>query len=242
MAGAAVALVALTATLAAPTAAVADTSRNRVAHSAYGLQLSIPKSWAVAYFQNCPLRGSGTLLIGTPTFLSNCAMIPANANIISMQPQGSGAAPTDHVRHLLVHGISVTSYSTEEKSFSQSEWFIPSKQVILSATGPQSSAILRTLAPATSRAVAAPGMLRGSIYLIALSRAPVTGAVTVTKIGTHGSASTTVKAYDGAFWDTFGPGVYLLKGHDGDAPCPLITVTVESGQTIEAPEIDCQGE
>ena len=220
------------------TAATADSSQKRVAHSAYGLQLSVPKSWSVAYFQNCPLRNSGTLLIGTPTFLSNCAMIPADANIISMQPQASEATPSGHARHLVVHGVGVLSYST-----SQIEWFVPSKHVVLMASGPQSSAILRTLAPASSQAVPAPGILRGSIYLIALSRAPVTGAVSVTRLSTRSSVSTTaVKAFDAQFSDILVPGDYLLTGHDGNAPCPPVRVTVESGQTSDAPEIDCQGE
>ncbi len=88
-----------------------------MAHSAYGLQLSVPKSWGVAYFQNCPLRKSGTLLIGPPAYESFCAEVPADANIISMQPQEAGATFSGRVRHLVVHGLGVISYSTGAAPF-----------------------------------------------------------------------------------------------------------------------------
>jgi hypothetical protein len=241
IAGCALALGVLTTPLAATAGAAAVPPQGWIAHSPYSLQLSVPKSWGVAYFQNCPLRKSGSLLIGTPTYESFCAMIPADANIISMQPQESGAVLSGRVSHLVVHGLGVISYSTGAAPFSRTAWVVPSRHVVLTATGAQSSAVLRTLTAATSRALPAPGMLRGSVYLIALMRTPVTGPVSFTRLGSHGSGSTTVQAYDAQFWDTFPPGNYLLRGHAGDAPCPPVRVTVRSGETTDAPEIDCQG-
>ncbi len=238
----ALALGALTTALVATASAEAVSPQGWVAHSAFGLQLSVPKFWGVAYFQNCPLRKSGTLLIGTPTYESFCANIPADANIISMLPEQSGSTLSGRVRHLVVHGLGVISYSTGAAASSQTQWVVPSNHVVLTATGAQSSAVLRTLTVATSRALPAPGMLRGSVYLIALMRTPVTGPVSVTRLGHHGSGSRTVQAYDAEFWDTFPPGNYLLTGHAGDAPCPPVGVTVRSGETTDAPEIDCQGE
>ena len=242
VAGCALALGALTTPLAPSAGAAAVTPQGWTSHSAYGLQLSVPKTWGVAYFQNCPLRKSGTLLIGAPAYYSNCALIPADANIISMQPQQSGAALSGRVRHLVVHGLRVTSYSTTPAPFSQTTWVVPSKHVVLAAMGPRSSAVLRTLTVATSRALPAPGMLRGTVYLLALMRTPVTGPVSVARVSSHGSDSTTIQAYDAEFWDTFPPGNYRLTGHAGDAPCTPVRVTVRSGQTTDAPEIDCQGE
>jgi hypothetical protein len=238
----ALALVALTTPLIATAGAEAVPPQGWVAHSAFGLQLSVPKLWGVAYFQNCPLRKFGTLLIGTPADQSFCAHIPADANIISMLPQQSGSTLSGRVRHLVVHGLGVISYSTGAAPSSQTQWVVPSKQVVLTATGAQSSAVLRTLTIATSRALPAPGMLRGSVHLIGPTRTPVTGPVSVTRLGPHGSGSTTVEAYNAEFSDTFPPGNYLLTGHAGDAPCPPVVATVRSGETTDAPEIDCQGQ
>jgi len=209
-----------------------------VAHSAYGLQLSVPKSWAVAYFRNCPVRDAGTLLIGTPAYYSFCTEIPADANIVTMQPEKSDAVDASHVRHLVVHGLDVTSYSTGGIF----NWAVPSKNVVLTATGPGSSAVLHTLTVATSQALAAPGVLKGSEYLVALVRTPVTGLVSVKRLDAHGPSLEAVHAYDGQFSDTLPPGRYLVTGQDGDAPCPPVRASVLSGQTTDVPEIDCQGE
>jgi hypothetical protein len=240
--GYALALAVLTAVLTTSVGAAAATPQRSIAHSAYGLQLSIPKPWGVAYFQNCPTRAAGTLLIGTAAYLSNCAFIPADANIISMRPRQSGMAFPGRSKRLVVHGLGVISYATTAASSGATTWFVPTKHVVLTASGPGSSAVLRTLTVATSRAVPAPGMLRGSIYLIAQISTPVTGQVSISRLSSRGTASTTVQAYDAQFWDTFRPGNYLLTGHAGDAPCPPVTVTIQSGKTTHAPEIKCQGE
>jgi hypothetical protein len=211
--------------------------RGWVAHSAYGLQLSVPKAWAVTYFRNCPVRDAGTLLIGTPAYSSFCPEISADANIVTMQPEESGAVPASHVRRFVVHGLVVISYSTGGIV----NWAVPSENVVLAATGPQSSAVLNTLSVATSRAQAAPGVLKGSEYLVAVMRTPVTGLVSVKRLDAHGPALE-VHAYDGQFSDTIAPGRYLVTGQDGDAPCPARRVSVRSGLTTTSPEIDCQGE
>lgn len=232
----------LSAILAATPAASAQASKRSTTHSAYGLQLSIPDRWAVSYFQNCSIRTTGTLLIGAPTYLSNCTSIPADANVISIQPQPLNAVVPGTGEHLAVHGVKVISYSTGPKSSGGTTWVVPSKHVVLTATGPQSSAVLHTLAVATPRSISAPGMLRGSVYLVALMRTPITGPVSVTRVSSHGTGSIMIQAYDGQFWETLPPGIYLLTSHAGDAPCPAVRVTVQSGQPADAPEIDCKGE
>ena len=81
-----------------------------VAYSAYGLQLSVPRSWAVASFQNCPLRDSGTLLIGTPATVSYCVDRPTGADVVWMQPQSALTRFSGHAVHLVIGGLGVMSY------------------------------------------------------------------------------------------------------------------------------------
>jgi len=209
--------------------------RGWVAHSAYGLQLSVPKSWATEYFASCPARGSGTLLIGKPTVAAYCAFIPASADVITMEP-GTSATVGRHPKDLVVNGLRVTSSSGYGV-----DWLIRSKNVLITATGTASTEVLRTLTVATSRAQAAPGVLMGTEYLEALEQVPVTGLVSVTRLGTHGPSIPSAHAYDGHFSDTLPPGRYLLAGQDGNVQCPSMLVTVHSGRTTVVPAIDCQG-
>jgi hypothetical protein len=221
-------------------AAIAKSSashQNWVAHSAYGLQLSVPKSWAVKYFENCPGQGPGTLLIGTPSVYDNCAEIPSGTNIVTMQPETSDLEQTSQVKNLVVHGLHVTSSLLGDVV----NWDIRAKGVVLTATGSQSSAVLHTLSITTPRAQAAPGILKGTEYLEALRQIPVTGLVSVVRLDAHGPSLPAAQAYDGQFSDSLPPGTYRLAGHDGNAPCPSVTATVPSGRTIDIPPIYCQG-
>ena len=246
-----------------PTAAIAAGAaapNGWAAHSAYGLQLSVPDSWKVAYFRSCPVSHVGTLLIGSSPFLSACPLITEDENIVWMQPEepeersatsnapgfftGPGNGFSGRVENLVVHHIHVTSYIYPKsgKPVGTIWWIVRSKHVEISASGPTSFAVLRTLAGATPRAQAAPGILSGNEYLVALGKTPVTGPISVTRLRPHRASVTGVNALHGGFSRTLPPGDYLLTGHAGDAPCPPVTVTVLSGLTVTAPEIDCQGE
>jgi len=223
----------------AATATAGPTPRGWVAESAYGVQLSVPPSWRTAYFQNCPFRGAGgTLLIGTPSVLDFCEENAVNANIVTMQPTGFTAIPGVRKHELVVHGLHITSSSHDGTT----TWVLRDGTVTLTATGPGSLAILRTLSVATARARAAPGILKGSLYLIALNKVPVTSLVSVTRLDTHGPPLPAIHSYDGQLAATLPPGEYRLNGHDGNAPCPQLVVTVRSGLTATAPSINCQGE
>ena len=227
-------------TLAIPAAATAKettTPQGWVAYSAYGLQLSVSKSWAVAYFRNCPEGGVGTLLIGTPTVLSYCQDYPVGTNIVWMQPEKAEAVPASHEQHFVIHGLRITSYSVGGSI----NWGVRSKNIVLTAEGPGSSTVLRTLTLATSLAQAAPGMLNGDEYLEAVRQTPVTGPVSVVRLGAHGPSLPAAQAFDGHFSDTLPPGTYQLTGHDGNAACPSITTIVQSGRRTAGPLIDCQG-
>ena len=190
------------------------------------------------YFRNCPVRDAGSLLIGTPAYYSFCTEIPSDANIVTMQPEKSEALHATHVRRLMVHGLVVISYSTGGIL----NWAVPSKSVVLTATGPESSGVLNTLSVATSRAQVAPGFLKGTEYLVAQVRTPVTGLVSLRKLDAPRPGLEAVHAYDGHFSDMLAPGAYLLTGQDGDAACPPVKGSVTSGRTTDVPEIDCQGE
>jgi hypothetical protein len=215
-----------------------STHRGWVAHSAYGLQLSVPKSWDVAYFRNCPEGGPGTLLIGTPVISSSCAAFPLHPNIVTMQQEKSEAiVRSTKDKSLKIRGIRVVTFP----SSGQVTWVIPSRDVGITAYGTGARAVLRTLAPATTRAQAALGMLMGTEKVEAVMQVPVTGPISVVRLDAHGPELPKAQAFDGQFTDLLPPGHYALTGHDGNAPCPTIMVTVQSGRTIDAPAIDCQG-
>jgi len=227
-------------TIAAGGAIVAarSTPKGWVTESAYGLQLSVPPSWTTAYFENCPHGGAGTLLIGAPSVDAFCPEVSRGTNLVTMQPAPSASVGGTHQLELVIHGIQVKVTS----SVGAVNWVVPDRNVVIAATGPQSLAILRTLSVATSQARAAPGILEGSMYLEALQQVPVTGPVSFTRLNAHGPALAAVHAYDGHFSAMLPPGTYLLHGHDGNAPCPSLSVTVQSGLSATAPSIRCQGE
>jgi hypothetical protein len=154
-----------------------------------------------------------------------------------MQPEKSEAVAGKEERNLVVHGLHVTSYSVAGTT----NWDVRSKDVVITATGPGSPAVLRTLRPVTLQAHAAPGIVEGSEYLEALQQTPVTGVVTVTGLATHGAPAPEVHAYDGHFSAMLAPGRYRVTGHAGDAPCPPVTTAVRSGTVTVIASIDCQG-
>jgi hypothetical protein len=207
------------------------------AYSAYGLQLSVPRTWTTEYFAHCPHHGVGTLMIGVPSALGDCALYSQSTNIITMQRGKSEAVEGTRVKNFVLHGLHVTSYLVG----STLNWDVRSKNVVVSATGPGSLPVLRTLTAATSRAHAAPGILEGTEYLEALERVSVTGLLSVVRLDAHGPTLAAVRVYDGQFSAALTPGRYRLTGHDGNAPCRQVTAAVRSGQVSSAPSIECQG-
>ena len=62
-------------------------SITRVAHSAYGIQVSVPKSWKVTYFSPCPR--TDTLNIGAAGYSAQCPVFDSSGpwlGIYSMSP------------------------------------------------------------------------------------------------------------------------------------------------------------
>jgi hypothetical protein len=98
---------------------------------------------------------------------------------------------------------------------------------------------METLTSTKPGAVVVPGHVRGYQYLETLQQLPVSGPVTVTDVRT--GTSSTIYAIGGEYTFSGGPGGYAVQGHDGNAPCPPVTVTVVSGENVTAPPIMCQG-
>jgi hypothetical protein len=209
-----------------------------VAHSAYGLQLSVPNSWHVAYFQNCPDGNPGNLLIGTPLVYAMCVNFPESLNMVTMQPEKSEAwLKNKSDRRFEIHGLHVTS----ETDGYLITWAIPSKSVVITASGNHGSAVLHTLARASATAQPALGILKGTENLQGATTVPVTGLVAVTRLETHGPELPPARSYAGEFTDTLPPGRYRLTGHDGNALCATVSATVVAGSVTNAPPINCQG-
>ncbi len=209
------------------------------AHSAYGIQIAAPDAWSVQVFGQCP-DGSrpGTLFIGTARFVTFCPLHGSGSSQVAVFRTGTAGGPDQAsvgTRTIRVHGLSVLSSDTG----GQRRWVIPSKQVTVTGGGPLALSIMQTLAPATPEAVPAAGKVTGTEYLVAPSRVPVSGPVTVRRLGSATSAQ--VEALDGMFSFVGHPGRYVLIGQDGNSTCGPVTVTLGSGTETGAPPILCQG-
>jgi hypothetical protein len=206
------------------------------AHSAYGLQISAPRDWTVEVFGQCrDGRKPGTLIIGTSNFVDQCPAYGSNTTQVDMFMGGQIASASKQSQVIRVNGLEVLSSPAGAAQY----WYVPSKHVIVTGANSKALAIMRTLAPATPQAFPAVGQVDGSEYVEALTQVPVSGQITIRRIGSKNSY--TVQALNGSF--SFGgkPGNYLLTGSAGGASCPSVIGTVLSGQTTNAPPIKCEG-
>lgn len=235
----AVCLLAAGSTSGASVNSVGTTPRGWVAYSAYRLQIAVPESWTVRYFQNCPGRGPGTLLIGTPLVYAYCAELPADADVVTMMSEKSETQPTGphHVSHLAINGLRITRMSDQGRTL----WDIPSRNVVVSTMGPAGETVARTLAPATFSARAAPGLLVGQEELAALETVNVTGPVSLVRLHAHGPALPELQAIDGQFSAQLPPGQYQLLGRAGNVSCPAKVVSIVAGE-ITRVTLTCQGD
>jgi hypothetical protein len=227
-------------------AATSHTPRGWVPHSAYGIQVSIPRSWKVTYFSPCPR--TDTLNIGAANYGVNCPSFDSSGPWLGIYSTSPGqplagvpfpaySAPRGyHFPSLTVNGLHVLR---PPSSPSVVAWLVPSKRAVVIGSGPKASSVLHTLAPATRRSVPALGAVTGHVYLEVVTQLPVTGPVTVTSLKSH--KTRTLDAFDGGWGATLAPGHYTATGHDGDAVCPPVKFTVPSGLRVTAPAIRCQG-
>jgi hypothetical protein len=219
-----------------------------VAHSAYGVQVSVPKSWKVVYFPGCPsYQRPGVLTIGVSAapFFCPAYIPPGSSKSVSLSlttgadPMNTGLHPPT-VRTIRVHGLTVETQTVGHGTNQASTiWYVPSRSATLTGLGRGVLQVMQTLSVATSRAVAAPGNVTGSLDLETLQQQPVSGPVTVTDSRTGNVLA--VDAVDGQYSFSGPPGAYAIQGHADSARCPLLTVTVRSGESITAPTILCQG-
>jgi len=119
-------------------------------------------------------------------------------------------------------------------------WYVSSAHVFVSGRGPASAAVLRTLAKAKPGASRAPGIGKGSAYLVALSRIPISGPIQVRSVAT--GRTITVQLMGGQFSFEGAPGRYVVTGSDGNAPCAPVHVSLTSGTYSTWPPFVCQGE
>lgn len=100
---------------------------------------------------------------------------------------------------------------------------------------------LRTTAtaPTVTVSTAPAGRISGTEVMNAAVSVPVTGPVTVTRVGAR-AWHKTVRAHDGHFVTTMPAGRYVLTGKDGNAHCSPGTVTVHSDQSVHV-TVSCSG-
>jgi hypothetical protein len=227
-----------------PTTSASPAMPASIAHSAYGLQITVPTRWSVQVFGQCPGRKPGTLFIGTAEFVVNCPAFDSSTNIVSMSDANSVGSTAivqgQQYRTIRVNGLTVLASATATHGLvTAGHWYVPSKHVSITGTGPSALAVMRTLTRATAQASPATGFVSGTEQLSAVVVVPASGPISVVR--PPSKTIHTVTVLNGQFSFTGAPGRYVLTGHDGNAPCPPVAVTVISAERVASPPIVCQG-
>jgi hypothetical protein len=217
-------------------------------HSAYGLQLSVPRAWHVSYFSPCPFgQLPGTLTIGPPRFIANCPAFGFDQHEVMMSIAPTEATDLHVIRRMTVHGVHVEVVQKRGPSPKGILWFVPSKDVLISGYGSAAHRILNTLAPTSRSSLPAPGIVNGTAQLAGLPTGPlpISGSIQYEAIYPpnviHPSPARAVQAVDGHYTLTLMPGRYRFWAFAGDAPCPPVTMVVVGGVIQSAPTITCNG-
>ena len=227
-----------------PATRVVDPHPGRTAHSAYGLQVSVPKAWVVQYFAGCQEDvPSGLLSIGHSLVAWSCpASRPARQYPVATFDTGDVFAdpPGPPVTTRRINGLTVrTAAVGAGTGLITYEWYVPSRDASLTGMGPGVLTVMDSLAMATPEAVAAPSDAVGYQYLEGVTQVPAPGPVTVTKAATGSTRS--IYAIGGEYTFSDAPGRYLIQGHDGNTTCPPVAVDLRSGVNVTAPPILCRG-
>ena len=213
------------------------------AHSAYGVQISVPRSWKVSYFPTCAEGGHpGELDLGTSQG-ATCQSFPGGTGgtmvVVTKVRLTGPSVPRSgfsNFKKISVNGLVVLAKS----SAGSFDWYIESAQVSIFGYGPGAARVLHTVSRSTSHAIPAPGIGKGTTYLDALSRVPRSGPVQVRSVDT--GKTTTVQAAIGQFSFQGPPGRYVVTTDAGSAPCAPIQVSLTSGTYSTWPPLVCQGE
>jgi hypothetical protein len=215
----------------------ARTPRGWLAHSAYGLQISAPRSWSVSYFPGCSLaQRPGALAIGQSDVAYFCPSSAGPGTVVSLYegpvPQVWASVP----KAISVNDVHILAATNNRET----TWYVPSAHVYVSGTGPGSSEVLHTLGKATPNAAKAPGVGKGSAYLEALLQVPISGTATVKNLAS--GRLTTVQFANGQFTYEGAPGLYTVTVSSGNTPCAPVSASIASGRYTTWPPIKCQGE
>ncbi len=209
-------------------------------YSAYGLQVTVPRSWTVRYFPPCPLEVKpGELGIGQSNLVYNC-IYQGTGTEVNFYTGSAPQAWTDAPVSISVNGIHVLSSSpaSTNPAASPALWYVPSAHAFLYGRGAGARSVLATLRRSTRGAVPAIGVGNGTEYVNSFHRGAVTGPVRVKNLAT--GRTSVVQASQGHFSFTGPPGRYKLSGYAGEAPCAAVSVTVTSGTYSTWPSIECQ--
>jgi hypothetical protein len=220
-----------------------------IAQSAYGVQLSVPASWSVRDFGQCP-DGSrpGTLFIGTSRFVDMCPEYGLGHTQVAIYDSAIADGDNSSLPMTgseIINGIRVDKFRTGEGSL----WVVVSKHVTITGSGPNALSVMHSLAPASPDAHPAAGIVQGSAYLEALQKVPITGTIEYQRIGQQSTASalpptntpSPIPVFDGQYSAVLPAGRYRFSTGAGSATCTAVSVTVLSGLTVTAPTITCSG-
>jgi hypothetical protein len=116
-----------------------------VAHSAYGIQVSIPKAWKVTYFAPCPR--TETLNIGAADRRAIVQCPNSEGPWVDVFIQRLGAPPSGNP--LTVHGLHLYRFGASGSGYANVTWLIPAKNITLIGYGRKALRVMRTLSYAT---------------------------------------------------------------------------------------------
>ena len=110
------------------------------------MALSVPRTWIVKHDTDCPdTTAPGTLLLGVPPVLVQCADFAYPATVVTVSQLGSATSTTARPvgqTPVTVNGIPVYPEFGSPDSL---HWSVPSLDVQIIGTGPDSGRVLHTL-------------------------------------------------------------------------------------------------
>jgi len=210
-----------------------------VTYSAYGIQLSVPKSWAVSFFPGCPVSATepGLLTIAPSHAGIGCPAAPEHRPVAKVTLDTySGTVGDVQQEPRTVNGVPVIAVALGDRTSTQ--WFIPSAHASIIGTGRGARNVLNTLTRATRNAVEVPGMALGSASS-GLASVPLTGTLGVKNLNT-GKVSA-VRVLNGQYRFTGSPGRYTVTGSVDHAQCTSGSVSLISGRYSTVQPIFCGG-
>ena len=108
--------------------------------------IAVPRSWAVKHDTNCPnAPAPGTLLLGLPPVLSFCAAFQYPTSVVTVSKVSTEASTTSipaRAKPVTINGIPVYLGFSSPTTL---QWTVPSLDVQITGTGPDSNRVMHTL-------------------------------------------------------------------------------------------------